>query len=406
MEFIQMNRLKSRRCFFIAYDYPPCEAIGGALRSKYFAKYLPEFDWIPDIYTLAAKNNSVALDIPSNVNQIKSLTPFKKPYEVTPYGWAINLWKTTSKYKKDHNPDLIYVSCPPFPQAYTALKLKKIFQCPLVVDFRDAWSLDPYMEGSVLKKLLYRHLFPLMEKKILLGADCFIGNTPSMCSAYTDKYHFLSHKSYLLPNGFNEDDFLDLPLHKTNRKKFSLLYCGRFGIGNRSPHLLCAAIKMFIEQFGQNIQLKILGDNSLLLQQCISQYKLENYILAVGPIPHMEAIHEMAQADVLILYQETSKGKITPIAGKTYEYLRTGRPIIAIAPPGDNLTLIKEHSHEYELVDNYNIQSVVTAFSNMYRKWNSNDLKKRISPSENYLKKFNRKNLTESLSSIFDNLTY
>ena len=40
---------------------------------------------------------------------------------------------------------------------------------------------------------------------------------------------------------------------------------------------------------------------------------------------------------------------VTPVAGKTFEYLRTGRPLLAIVPPGDNQALIREHARYHRL---------------------------------------------------------
>src|SRR5256885_3270780 len=42
----------SNRVLIIAYHFPPCIGSSGLLRSEKFARYLPEFGWVPIVLTL------------------------------------------------------------------------------------------------------------------------------------------------------------------------------------------------------------------------------------------------------------------------------------------------------------------------------------------------------------------
>ena len=84
---------------FIAYDFPPCQAMGGALRSAKFVKYLPEFGWNTCVFTLEKQPNSLENH---NIIRIPSATPYHKPYEVTPYGWAFNVYQYGKKFLQEH----------------------------------------------------------------------------------------------------------------------------------------------------------------------------------------------------------------------------------------------------------------------------------------------------------------
>ena len=403
----QNNYENSRhhQCLFIAYDFPPCRSIGSALRSMYFVKYLPEFGWKANVVTLAEPGELHKKQ--DYVVRIPSATPFSRPYEISPYGWAANLYKFYQTGKITHKMiDLIYVSCPPFPQTYTALRLKKIFRCPLVVDFRDAWSLDPYMEGSRLKRFLYKKIFPAVEKRVLQDADIFIANTLSMCRAYMEYYPFLKKKSVLIPNGYDENDFINSnPNKPPPDKTFTVLYCGRFGIGGRTPDLIFKAIKEFISRNGNVLKLKIIGDSVLLIKQHIADMNLEDTIIASGTVPHEKAIRHMFNADVLLLYQENTVANISAVAGKTYEYLRTGKPLLAIVPPGDNLDIIKQFSNRCELVSDYKVDTVLNSLTTLYGDWKNNLLPKFIKPGKNYIEYYNRRNLTQKLAQVFNSVT-
>lgn len=392
-----------KHCLFVAYDFPPCNGLGGALRSMHFAGYLPEFGWQPEVMALSEPERAYPQQ--HHVTRVPSATPFTSPYEMTPYGWAVSLRRHFKQNQVTHPVDLIYISCPPFPQAYTGLWLKRYFNCPLVVDFRDACSLDPYMEGSRLKKLLYSKIFPFFEKKILQDTDAFITNTPSMQKAYQSLYPFLKNKSILIPNGFDEKEFEGLNSTVSRRnKKFRLLYCGRFGIGGRSPRLILKTIQRFIQQYGDVLELLVVGDDTPSLKEMISRMDLTHNVRTIAPVPHHQALQYMLGADTLFLYQENTVARVSAVAGKTYEYLMTGKAILAVLPPGDNINLVEQFAKNLETVTDYNSNTLLISITRLYNKWKDELLPGLYSPDTNYLQNYSRHSLTKKLSQVFDKI--
>ncbi len=153
------------QALFIAYDFPPCRAMGGALRSAKFVKYLPEFGWEALVVSLK-DNTRHTLEHNPNIIRLASATPYTKPYHLTPYGWAYTLYRQIKKRLKVKPVQLIYVSCPPFPQALAAWLLKKATHLPLVVDFRDPWTLNPLSEKNRLSQFISQSIFPPIEKRV------------------------------------------------------------------------------------------------------------------------------------------------------------------------------------------------------------------------------------------------
>jgi len=386
------------KVLFIAYDFPPCHSIGGSLRSGKFVKYLPEFGWEATVLSLSQYSTGVKEKYP-HVNRVRSLTPFSRPYEVAPYGWLLPVYQKGRNLLDRNKYDLIYVSCPPFPQTIAAAKLKRSACIPLVIDFRDAWSLDPYREGSRLKKLIYRTLFPIMEKMVLSRTDCLIVNTPSAFEAYLKKYPMLSGRIHMIPNGYDEQDFTEYrPV--TSGNKMKILYIGRFGIGARDPLPL---LKAFCQLIDNNfpIRLHIIGNNRPVLSKLVKELGLNNHVLLTGQIPHKNAIEAMATCDVLLLYQQQSIAMITPIAGKTYEYLRAGKAILAILPPGDNLNIIQKYAARQVTVTDHNENQIVNGILALYQDWKEGNLPVYVPPADHF-KKYSRQNLAACLTSVFD----
>jgi glycosyltransferase involved in cell wall biosynthesis len=391
------------KALFIAYNFPPCIEIGGSIRSEKFVKYLPGFGWQTRIVSLSNHRSQIGkAEIYPGVQRLPSWTPWNRPYKFALYGWLAPLYHHARKAIKRAKYDLIYVSCPPFPTAFAAARLKRMSALPLVVDFRDAWTLGPYKNSSNMSRIVSRILFPWMEKNVLSDVDGLIVNTPSALDGYLAAFPHLKGRITMIPNGYDEKDFKN---YRTghNKDKMILLHCGRFGVAGRDPICFLAAIKQLIDKQIQ-IQLRIIGDQGSDFGRRIATLGLSRFVQVVGQVPHQSAIESMGQCDVLVIYQEQYNTQITPIAGKTYEYLRAGKPILAITPPGDNLDTIRQHAQRYETAPPGDTAAVAGSIHALYNDWKQGRLKKYKAPQNDYRKRFNREVLAARLAEFFNEI--
>lgn len=376
--------------------------MGGALRSAKFVKYLPEFGW--ETLVMSLKNEALqTTEHKPNITRLESATPYSRPYHLAPYGWAYNLYRHTKKLLKFQQIQLIYVSCPPYPPALTAWLLKKTSHLPLVVDFRDAWTLSPISNKSRVDGLISHSISPAIEKLVLTGADAFIANTPSMKRAYARQYPEIQSKITLIPNGYDEIDFSD-NVHATYNRDMILLHCGRISVSGRDPALLLQSIKLLTAQ-GLHLKLHLVGEDQTTMQQCVREMGLENIVIVTGSLSHQEAIKQMYRADVLVIYQESNvTSQVSAIAGKTYEYLRVGKPVLAIAPRGDNLDIVKQYAPRYEAVSDYKEATIIKTIHNLYADWEKGLLSTGLMPNQSYIQSYNRHVLTQQLAQVFDSV--
>lgn len=386
-----------RDVLFIAYDFPPGRGIGSGLRSAYFARHLPAFGWSPSV---------VALDggqaIQADVVRMASATPWQRPYEVTPYGWAYAL----RRWLRDvpgRSWDLVYVSCPPYPQALAAAAFARARGLPLVVDFRDAWSLDPYQEGSRLKRLLYRYVFPHLERRLLNGTSLLLLNTPSALAAYQGAYPKHAPRMAYLPNGYDEAAFPGCRGPDAgDGREMRLLYAGRFGIGGRSPQRLIDALVQ-VRSRGCELALDIVGRQPAGVMAEINAAEAAGLVRTFDEVDYTRATEMMCEADGLALIQAPSAGSIQAVAGKTYDYLRSGRPIFAVAPEGDNLALIRGHASAFESSRD-NPGEMADALERLYRRWRAGEFAGIGQAHPAFVARYERRALTRELAAHFDRL--
>ena len=386
-----------RDVLFIAYDYPPGRGIGSGLRSAYFARYLPAFGWRPAVVALDSGQQSHP-----DVVRLPSSTPWQRPYEMTPYGWAFAL-RRWLKRVPGRCPDLVYVSCPPFPQALTAAAYAQAHAVPLVVDFRDAWSLDPYQEGSRLKRALYRHVFPHLEHRLLSNTGLLLLNTPSALAAYRTAYPEHAQRMAYLPNGYDEKAFVDCRgVDRRDDGVMRLLYAGRFGIGGRSPQRLLDALALARSR-GSSLALEIVGRQPPAVATAIAAAQAAGLVRVIDEVDYARASQMMCAADGLVLIQASSAGSIQAVAGKTYDYLRSGRPVFVVAPEGDNLALIRRHASAFESSGD-SADAMADALERLYRRWLGGEFARTGEPDPAFVERYERQALTRELAGHFDRL--
>src|SRR5262249_41961707 len=76
-------------------------------------------------------------------------------------------------------------------------------------------------------------------------------------------------------------------------------------------------------------------------KQILGELALEDMVYLLPPLPYPEALREAAASDGLLLFQAANCDHQIP--AKAYEYLRIGRPILALTShSGDTAALLQE----------------------------------------------------------------
>ncbi len=176
------------KILMITYYFPP-ESTAGAVRAGKFAQYLPEFGWQPYILTtipnseLLLKNNNYfnfhVSRIPSHQFSFKGVSRISK---LLPLFWYESRWQNGAiaeevKLIKENNIDIVWSSALPPICHIIGSKIKERTGIPLVLDYRDLWSLNPY---SKRKLEFIRKIDLYKELEVLGNSDLVIAITEDM----------------------------------------------------------------------------------------------------------------------------------------------------------------------------------------------------------------------------------
>lgn len=413
------------KVLFIANQFPPMGG-SGVQRSVKFVKHLNKFGYEPIVFTrqignMPLKDETLLKDVPQGTKIIRT-----KAYELTElkgvlklfgkvlglkvlYPDSSRLWEIFSRKKalevvRKENIKIIYSTSAPYSDHLLALYIKKKMpQIKWIVDFRDEWTNNPYTLDSP-HNFFRTKREKKMEQEVLKNADRVIANTPVMTKNFINIYGREENKFVTIPNGYDEEDFKGLDIKKANNEKMTFVYTGAL-YGRRKPDNFFKALKELKEENKINsdkILVKLIGNyhRDKLLNN-IKSYGLEQQFEIVGYVPHDECIKHQLSCDALVLIEGGGRGSDAFYTGKIFEYMNTGKPVVAILPKGVAADLVKE-AKIGEVAFTDSVEEIKNVVANYYNKWLDNSLE--FKGDYNVIKRYERKELTKELANVFDSL--
>lgn len=245
-------------------------------------------------------------------------------------GWYFSAVKKGKLIFNEEHFDSIITIGPPHSTHLIGMKLSKYFKVPHIPVLIDPWVDIIYYKDfkrSEITLKIDNHL----EKKVLEHSSQIIFVTETTRADYSTKYSFVKNKSQVLYWGYNEDNFSNLTYRE--KKEEVLLHAGNI-FDFQNPKNFWATIKKQIED-GRKIKLKFIGTVSPVIKEAIANSGLEPSTEYLGFLQYKEMLTELVNADYLLVCATEPRH----VPGKLFEYLRSGKPIIAF---GDENSEVKQ----------------------------------------------------------------
>ncbi|KQC33701.1 glycosyl transferase family 1 [Nonlabens sp. YIK11] len=421
--------------FIVAYYWPPAGG-PGVQRWLKFVKYLPkdQFDItvvIPENPDYASTDNSLMDEIPQEVTTIK--VPLNEPSR-----WIKKLFKgKTSKLQRgfiDKKPGLlerallwirgnyfipdarvswvqnvvnrlendiafakvnsIITTGPPHSVHLIGQRLKqnvKFQNLKWIADFRDPWTTIGYHKSLRLtEKSAKKH--QELERQVLNQADQLIVTSPSTKTEFDSK---TSQPVTVITNGFDvEPNTVDQP-----SGNFSISHVGTL-LADRNPLQLWKSLSELCKEhadFKQDFELILAGNVSQEIVDAIDNAGLGDYLKLEGYVNHDRAVALMRQSQLLLLIEIDAPETKAIIPGKTFEYISSRRPIIAIGPEGSDIKGIIEsvQAGNYYTYEAIGLKQEILA---AYERYKNQDLQGNTAN----VSQFHRKQLTQQLVNLLE----
>lgn len=414
-----------KNALLVAYEYPPIGGIG-IIRSLKFSKYLPAFGWHPHVLSVRNPDRFYSTltheQIPDGVtvyrswNVANNLSVVEGALRrigvqsrlIVPdayVGWMPDTVWAGRRIIRDQDIDLVYVSVSPFSACRIGTRLKEKTGLPLVIDFRDAWTLAPNPITYVHPALRRRN--ERLEAEAFRAADRIVTATEGIAEQYAAKYPSAAEKLVPILNGFDSDD---IPCRAEPFEKFTITYTGFF-YGAQSPHVFLQALGRIVREHlipDDELQFLWAGRDAPRVRELIGDEGIGHVVRYLGLVPKREADALLYRSHLLFFLlgenEQVTQRRI--LTGKIFPYLASGRPILALVPEGDARDLIERYSEKSYIITNGSVDEVVSAILDAYGRWKAGDLPATVGPqTEEFRRRYNYRARAGELAAVFDSLT-
>jgi glycosyltransferase involved in cell wall biosynthesis len=373
-----------KRVLIISYDFPP-NRTSAVYRMTGLTKSLPQYGWQPTVLTIRdwdfAQEPQLLEKLPKDVDivrtgflridswenktasaihslgglqssprarlgnldrYVRSFAAFVRSTVYFPdvtVGWIpYALLKAMELHRREHF-DVVYTTSPPRSSPVVGLLLKMLCGIPLVTEFMDPWY-PP--ERPIRKKLEHR-----LQALLLRKSDRVVVMVRQHGEEFRRSFGVPAEKLVVVRNGFFEEDFASIDkIEQTDLDPayFHLAHFGTVYPGNQGNFFL-ALTKLMRQspELKNRIRLHLVGFPCEDVLRYAREGELKDIIEVHGFLPRREdTLRMMRAADCLLLFWGRPDFSRLAIAGKTYDYLRSGRPILAVAGAGGIKELIEQ----------------------------------------------------------------
>lgn len=240
----------------------------------------------------------------------------------TEWPWHRSAFRTAQEVLAGRHFDAILSSSPHPTVHRVAARLKKRHSIHWVADCRDPWS---HNHNYSLPKWRLR-IDRWLEVETLTNADV-ITTVSSGFAETLIRLH--GERVVIIRNGYQAmPDSAPAVLPE----RFTISYTGTIYAGKQDPNKVLTALRRLIDA-GQiardDVVLNFYGRYSSALQRAIAEHELQAVVVQQGSLPRAEMRRRQRASHLLLLLQWEAPDEQGILPLKFYEYLDSGRPILA-----------------------------------------------------------------------------
>lgn len=367
--------MSHRSVLLIAFHFPPIQGSSGWQRTFRFAQYLPSHGWRPIVLTVdprayEARQAGPGGEVPSGMeihrtfglDAARHLSLFGRypGWLALPDRWATWRFAAIRAARRLIQRSDVSVVWSTFPIA-TAHAIGRDVAAqsglPWVAEFR-----DPMWQGDYPPDPAMNAAWRTLEREVFAAASAAVVTTPGAIRTYAERFpEFGVDRITLIENGYDEETFRRAEAQRGAvadgaaapvRRPLRLLHSGIVYRSERDPSQLFAALADLkrrgrLSSDDLQVVFRACGDESGYRRD-VAALGIEDIVRIEPPLSYLEALQEMLSADALLILQAANCNAQVP--AKLYEYLRAGRPILALTDPAGDTAATLERAQAGTIV--------------------------------------------------------
>ena len=307
--------------------------------------------------------------------------------------WVPFAMRQARKVIRRHGIDTVLLLAPPFSLLRLVVDLKAEFPgVRFITDFRDEVRyylkhLDHVPSAERLAQV------EQLEERALRCSEYISAVTWEQVDLIRTRYPFLPKEKFLcVPNGFDPDVFGRFAGKPPRRDKLVIAYFGSvYTVPICSPEAFLDAAALLGEEDRQSLEIRFVGRVASDAQSYLQNRPYR--IVQTGFLPLAEGLRQLEDADYLLLVGDHP----TTLGGKTLDYLATGKPIIAITPPGGVIARLLDRTGAGWPVDN-DRDTILAFLTKACQWWRSGEPPPGFKPNRAAVDSYSRANIVAELA--------
>ena len=393
----RQQHVAPHRVLMVAYYFPPV-ATSGSMRPLGFCRYLPESGWLPSVVTTDVNSVQPPLGVDEAlVGQLPATTDvYRVPHgntllrliafrasirrrfrarprdEAAAQGGSATVEQGRLDRTKDAvlewlfefpdpqrewrravlsapeigggeiRPDLVYATGGPWTSLLVGQALARRFGVPLVTDFRDPWTRNPFLRS---KSRMSFNRARALERSVCESSSRVVANTPELREQLAADYPHLAERFLTISNGFDLSEALSgspavVPSTGVELTHFGTVY------HNRNPIELLRAIADVAADgvTAHHLNVRFVGAwlvDDPAANELARSLEARGFVRREPAVPHAECLRQMRQSAALLILQPAFP---VQIPAKIYEYIAVGRPMVVVGGEGATAALVERHA--------------------------------------------------------------
>lgn len=421
-----------RRLLVVSHVFPPLVA-GGAARMGQFAKLLPQFGW--DVTVLTGQHNkgvsidSLAIDalegkttivrawsptsavatrgraVPRHGLKAKLRTALRTAVMSVMFPDREVVWIPAAvaagkKALAEQPHDAILATYSPGTNLIVGRILARASGLPLVVDFRDLWATLPVENAFVSRA--HRAAALRLERSLVRAASRIVAVAPKMATSIAETHGVDVSRAVSITNGFDPADAKRaVDLRPAGERPFRLVYTGsvhaHYDLGP-----FWDAVKALHDRGAitpQTLRIEFVGNLSL---DQVEKRGLSDYV-ETGPfVPHEKVFEALGRADALLVVETPGYYAEFSYAAKVFDYLLTGKPVVALVERGGNTYRLLEAAGVNYSAEATDAAAIAAQLERAIAQKGA--APRKVDPEAEPLRSFNRRVLVERLAGVLDDV--
>ena len=311
-------------------------------------------------------------------------------------GWLPFAFLKSAKLLIKNNYLAIMATMGPYTSGVTAYLLSKIFGKPLILDYRDHWSLNRYPRYSLKVLKIISHF---IEKRMVHHAKLITIVGAVMKNELANEFNIDENKILTMYNGWDEKDFSNLKILPKTSDNYLISYIGNF-YGNRTIIYFIKALKQLVREnkIPNKVKFRFIGNYFSGTLKLLNSEILKPFIEVKNQVDHKKALEYLVNSDALLLFIASKNGKGF-LTGKLFEYIRSQKPILAMIPEDGEAEEILRNSKNNYITQMENTDGIKEQIIGLI-----NDLKNEKTPKIGFDDEFSREKQTEKFINEFENI--